>query len=132
MLVKLLTSPHAYKKDFHAVHCIIPAHSVASLKNNIFTKHPRVHDELDFATLDRIYEQVMKYANEKMSSFLVMDDATASLTNLEIQILLKKYIFQSSTLPLIDHMPSAVLLCYASSHSKSNLAFGMLQTTKQN
>ena len=32
MLVNLLTSAQAYKKAFHAVHCIIPAHSVASLK----------------------------------------------------------------------------------------------------
>jgi hypothetical protein len=93
MLVNLLTSPQAYKKAFHAVHCIIPAHSVASLKKNIFAKHPRMHDELNFVTLDRIYEQVMKDAEEKMSSLLIMDDVTASLKNLEIQMLLKKIIF---------------------------------------
>ncbi len=93
MLVNLLTSPQAYKKAFHAVHCIIPAHSVASLKKNIFAKHPRMHDELNFATLDRIYEQVMKNSEEKMSSPLIMDDVTASLKNLEIQMLLKKIIF---------------------------------------
>ena len=68
ILVNLLKSPHAYKKAFHAVHCIIPAHSVTSLKKNIFAKHPRMHDDLNFATLDRIYEQVMKDAEEKMSS----------------------------------------------------------------
>ena len=60
MLDNLLTSPQAYKKAFHAVHCIIPAHIVASLKKNMFDKHPRMHDELNFVTLDRIYEQVMK------------------------------------------------------------------------
>jgi hypothetical protein len=59
MIAKLLMSPQAYKKAFHAVHCIIPAHSVASLKKNIFDKHPRMHDELNFVTLDGIYEQVM-------------------------------------------------------------------------
>jgi len=93
MLVNLLTSPHAYKKAFHWVHCIIPAHSVASLKKNIFAKHPRMHDELNFVSLDRIYEQVMKDAEEKMSSLLIMDDVTASLKKLEIQMLLKKIIF---------------------------------------
>ncbi len=55
MLANLLMSPQAYKKAFHKLHCIIPAHSVASLKKNIFAKHPRLHDELNFATLDRIY-----------------------------------------------------------------------------
>ncbi len=93
MLVNLLTSPQAYKKAFHAVHCIIPAHSVASLKKNIFLKHPRMHDELNFATLDRIYEQVMKDAENKMSSLLIMDGVTASLKNLDVQMLLKKLIF---------------------------------------
>ena len=45
ILVNLLTSPQAYTKAFHAVHCIIPAHPVASLRKNIFAKHPRMHDE---------------------------------------------------------------------------------------
>ena len=35
----------------------------------------------------------MKDAEEKMSSLLIMDDVTASLKNLEIQMLLKKIIF---------------------------------------
>ncbi len=36
MLVNLLTSHQAYKKAFNVVHCIIPAHSVASLKKTLF------------------------------------------------------------------------------------------------
>ena len=56
MIVNLLTSPQAYKKAFHAVHCVIPAHSVASVKKYIFDKHPRMRNELYFVTLDRIYE----------------------------------------------------------------------------
>jgi len=38
-----------------------------------------MHDELNFETLDRIYEQVMKDAQEKISSLLIMDGVTASL-----------------------------------------------------
>ncbi len=53
MIVNLLTSPQAYKKAFHAVHCVIPAHSVASVKKYIFAKHPRMRDELYFVTLAR-------------------------------------------------------------------------------
>ncbi len=52
-----------------------------------------MHDELNFATLDRIYETVMKDSEEKMSSLLIMKDVTASLKNFEIQMLLKKIIF---------------------------------------
>jgi len=93
MLINLLTSPHAYKKDFHAVHCIIQAHSVASLKQNIFAKHPRMHDELKIANLDQIYEQVMKDSEEKTSSLLTMVKVTASLKSLEVQEFWKKISF---------------------------------------
>jgi hypothetical protein len=111
MLVKLLTSPQAYKKAFHAVHCIIPAHSVASLKKNILAKHPRIHDELNFVTLDRIYEQGRKEAEERMSSLLIMDDVTASLKNLKIQILFKKIIFNRSISPIVFSCADTNELC---------------------
>ncbi len=52
-----------------------------------------MHDELNFATLDRIYEQVMRNGEEKMSSLLIMDDVTASLKNLDVQMLLKKLFY---------------------------------------
>ena len=93
MLVNLLNSPQAYKKCFHAVHCIIPSHSVVSLKHNIFKNHNRMHDELDFPTLDRNLETVMADAEEKLNSLLVLDDVTASLKNIDVQQLLKKIIF---------------------------------------
>jgi hypothetical protein len=93
MLVSLLALAYAYKKVFQAVHCIIPAHSVASLKKKIFFKYPRMHVELNFDNFDRIYEQVMQDAEEKMSSMFIMDNVTASLKNLDVQMLLKKIIF---------------------------------------
>ena len=52
-----------------------------------------MHDELNFATLDQIYEQVMKGAEEKMSILLIVDDVTASLKNLDVPMLLKKLIY---------------------------------------
>jgi len=117
MLVVLLTSPHAYQKAFHAVHCIIPAHRVASQKKNIFATHPHIHDELIFTTLDRIYEKVMRDGEEKMHSILIMDDVTASLKNLDFQMLLKKTDLQPYALPLVYHMPSAELQCLCPSQS---------------
>jgi hypothetical protein len=62
------------------------------VEKRIFAKHPRMQDESNFEILDRIYEQVIKDAEEKMSFLLIMDDAAASLKNLEIQMLLKKII----------------------------------------
>jgi len=97
LIVNLLTSPHACKEAFHTVHCIIPTHSVASLKKSIFAKHPRMHDELNFLTLVQIYEQVMRDGEEKMNNFLIIDDVTASLKNLDVQRLLKSLFTTSGT-----------------------------------
>jgi len=54
MMVNLLTSYQAYKKAFHTVHIVMPSHSVASLKKNVFKNHPRMHDELPWSVLDGI------------------------------------------------------------------------------
>jgi len=85
MLVSLFTSPHACKQAIYSVCCIVPAHSVASLNNNILFKHPRMHNELNFLTLDRIYEQAMRDGEEKLNSLLIMDDVTTSHKNLGVQ-----------------------------------------------
>ena len=93
MMVNLLTSPQAYKKAFHAVHVVMPSHSVASLKNNVFKRHNKMYDELTFETLDHILETVKEDAEEKYNSLLVLDDVTASLKNNELQKMLKQTIY---------------------------------------
>ncbi len=65
-----------------------------------------MHDELNFLTLDRIYEQVMRDGEEKMSLLLIMVNVTPSLKNLDVQMLLKKADLQPPTVPFIHHMPS--------------------------
>ena len=52
-----------------------------------------MHDELSFATLDRIYEEVMRDGEEKLNNLLLMDDVTAFLENLDVQMILKKLIY---------------------------------------
>ncbi len=84
-MVNLLTNPNAYKKVFHSVHVIMPPHSIASLKSNIFKKHNKVYDELDWGTLDRISETVKEDAEEENNSLLILDDVTTDLKNLEVQ-----------------------------------------------
>jgi len=93
MMVNLLTSEQAYKKVFHSVHIVMPSHSVASLKKNIFKTHPRMHDELTYGVLDDILESVKEDAEEKYNSLLILDDVTASLKNKELQTLLKRTIY---------------------------------------
>ena len=48
-----------------------------------------MHDELNFVTLDRIYEQVVKDGEDKLNNLLIMDDVTVSLKNLDVQMLLQ-------------------------------------------
>ncbi len=121
-----------YKKAFHAVHCIIPAHSVASLKKNTFAKHPSMHDELNFAMLDRIYEQVTRDGKEMMISLLIMDDVTASLKNLDVRILFKNLTYNRmhyrlsiiclvqsyNAMPLSIRKTISLLACYKSRSKK--------------
>ena len=52
-----------------------------------------MHDELNFVTLDRIYEQVIKDGEENLNSLLIMYDVTTSLKNLDVQMPLKKLIY---------------------------------------
>ena len=93
MFINLLTSSQAYKKAFHSVHVVMPPHSVASLKKNVFSRHNKMYDELDFATLDKISETVREDAEEKYNSLLVLDDVTATLKDRDIQQLLKDLIY---------------------------------------
>ena len=93
MMVNLLTSTQAYKKAYHSVHIVMPSHSVASLKKNVFKNHPRMHDELTWSVLDGILESVKEDAEEKYNSLLILDDVTASLKDKSLQQLLKKTIY---------------------------------------
>lgn len=90
LMINLMTSRQAYKKAFHAVHVVMPEHSVASLKNNVFKKHKRMHDELTLPVLQGVLDQVKEDAKEEYSSLLILDDVTATLKNKELQMLLKK------------------------------------------
>ena len=93
MLINLLSSKQAYRRAFHAVHVVMPPHSVASLKNNIFRRHDKMHAELDWPTLDGVREAVKASAEKGMSSLLVLDDVTAALKDADIQRALRDLIY---------------------------------------
>jgi KaiC/GvpD/RAD55 family RecA-like ATPase len=93
MLVDLLSSKQAYRKAFHHDNVVIPSHSVASLKRNIFKNHDRMYDDLDWGTLDGIREAVKESAEQENNTLLVLDDMSAALKDNEIQRVLRDLIY---------------------------------------
>ncbi len=92
-MVSLLSSRDAYRKAFDNVHVVMPSHSAASLKRNIFKGHNRMNDELTMDTLEMILESAKQEAEKKHNSLLILDDVTAELKNSSIQQLLKQIVF---------------------------------------
>jgi hypothetical protein len=85
MLVNLMSSKQAYQKAFHHVDVVMPSHSVACIKRNIFKNHDRMYDDLDWGKLDGIREEVKQSAEKEKNTLLVLDDVTAALKDNEIQ-----------------------------------------------
>jgi hypothetical protein len=91
-----------------------------------------MHDELNFFTLDQIYQHVMRDGEEKMSSLLVIDNVTASLKNLDAQMLVKKLIYNHRHYPLlVDYMPSAELQRYVPNDPQDDKPSRLLQTPEK-
>jgi hypothetical protein len=93
MAVSMLTSKQCYKKVFHEIHVIMPSHSRASLKDDIFEGHRRCYEELDFHTLMHIQDSVKAAAEKKKISLIVMDDVGAALKDASLQRLMKEIIW---------------------------------------
>ena len=91
-MVSLLTNKSAYKKTYESVHVVMPKHSVAGLKNNVFKGHDKMYDELDFGTLMKISERVKEDAEEEVNSLVVLDDVTVALKDCQVQRLLRDLI----------------------------------------
>jgi len=70
----------------------MPRHSVASLKNNVFKNHDKMHDELDFQTLSGISDKIKEAAEEEENSLLILDDVTVALKDKLVQRLLRDLI----------------------------------------
>ncbi len=96
---------------------------MASVKKNVFSKKPLVRGKLNFSSLDQIYEQVIRGAEKKMRSLLIMVYGTASLKNLDVQMLLNCH--------LVDHMPRPIGQRYTPSGPEDDHPFRVLQTQKQ-
>ena len=75
-MVSLLSSRDAYRKAFDNVHVVMPSHSAASLKKNLFKGHDKMYDELTMDTLEMILESAKDEAEKKHNNLLILDDVT--------------------------------------------------------
>ena len=93
MMVSLLQEKQAYRKVFDQVFVVMPPSSARSLKNNIFEKHDKMFDDLDFDTMETILEQTRESTKEKKNSLVIIDDFGAALKDNDIQRQLKELIW---------------------------------------
>lgn len=92
-MVSLLSSWDAFRKAFDNVHVVMPSHSAASLKKDLFKDHDKMYDELTMDALEVILESAKSKAERKHNNLLILDDVTADLKNSDIQQLLKQIVF---------------------------------------
>jgi len=89
------TKPKIYKKVFENVYIIAPAHSLASVKSNIFRNHAqdKIYNELSPEVLHDIKEKALHEAEEGYKSLLIIDDQTVHLKSKANEMLLKDLIY---------------------------------------
>ena len=98
LLVSFLTGKkenRVFRKVFNNVVVVMPSSSRESMKNNIFKKHheDKLYEELNYSTINKIYQNLLISSAEKETTLLILDDVGASLKNNDIQVTLKKIIF---------------------------------------
>lgn len=111
-LVSLLTQkkPAIYRRVFENIYVVAPAHSLASIKSNIFRNHSpdKIFNELSVSTLQTIKTNVMKEASDGYNSLLIIDDMTVYLKDKENEKLLKDLIYNRR------HYHLSIILCVQS------------------
>jgi Poxvirus A32 protein len=85
------TKPKILRRCFHNVFIIMPKSSRESMKVNPFKNHDesKMFEELNYETLDHIYQRLLKDTAENKKSLLIMDDVGAAIKNKEVQQLFK-------------------------------------------
>jgi hypothetical protein len=91
MIVSMLNTASLFKGVYHNIFLFMGKNSRDSIKNSFFeTEVPPecIFDELDFASLDSVYETVKRDAEEGYQSLIVMDDCQRSMKDKQVQKLL--------------------------------------------
>jgi KaiC/GvpD/RAD55 family RecA-like ATPase len=98
LLVSFLTGKkdsRVFRKVFDHVFVVMPSSSRNSMLKNPFKKHheEKMFEDLDYDTIDNIYNKLKESSSEKETSMLILDDVGASLKQNEIQQLFRKIIY---------------------------------------
>jgi hypothetical protein len=93
MAIGMLTSKQCYKKVFHEIHVVMPSHSRASLKDDIFKGHPRCYEELDLTSLAAIQKATAAASKNGKISLVLLDDVGAALKDKHIQRIFKELVW---------------------------------------
>tara|TARA_R110002020_G_scaffold100898_2_gene238231 strand:+ start:8392 stop:9114 length:723 start_codon:yes stop_codon:yes gene_type:complete len=94
LMWSFLKSPKILNKVFNNVYLFQPSHSRASIKNDIFKKHPKdkKFDELTFDNFMEVIERI-KATDKKENNCIIFDDMSAYLKNKQTLQLFKELIF---------------------------------------
>ena len=81
----------------------MPQTSRNSLKKNIFDKHPedKLYEELNYTTINDIYNKLNTYSQEKETTMLILDDVGAVLKDTSIQTIFRKIIYNRRHLNVV-------------------------------
>lgn len=98
LMINMLTSQQMYKHAFDHVHLVAPKSSMGSLQDDIWKNHPaeKIHNELDFFTLDTIFKKSKDRAHVKPkpeTTLVIIDDMTIWLKVKTVENKLREMIF---------------------------------------
>jgi DNA replication protein DnaC len=98
LLVSFLTGKKkqkVFRKVFDHIHVVMPSSSRNSMKKNIFKDHSpeKTYEELNFSTINTIYDSLKTSSEEKETTLLILDDVGAVLKNVEIAKKLRQIIY---------------------------------------
>ena len=94
LLWSMLKDKRMLNKVFDNVYLFQPSHSRASIKNNIFKKHPKdkMFEELNYEDLDEVMDRI-RGTDPNENNVIIFDDQSAYLKNKETLRLFKELIF---------------------------------------
>ena len=96
LITSILTNQKVYRNTFHNVIICIPRHSFNSMseKDNPFLAldTEKVYHEFNYETLDRIYNQIIEYAQNEEDTLLIIDDYASELKNGDLLKLLNSLV----------------------------------------
>ena len=94
LLWSMLKDKRMLNKVFNNVYLFQPSHSRASIKDNIFKKHPedKMFEELNYEDLEDVMERI-RGTDPKENNVIIFDDQSAYLKNKDTLRLFKELIF---------------------------------------